>query len=187
MAQRGGPDFLTVDDAGSFDYRPSAHAVLADFEYPSQAAAVLDRSGNCYQLRAMQGPLMLVRSPAKADLLWLHRAWREAQAQDPQRYPLQRVMPEADAAFLAGLFEVLELVDAGPDAEGGSWTLSVSGRKAQAQSFPVVRRLLSAKPDLSAVVVTDPFGHRYRAERHGRWPRAGDHGHFIVCRELAHP
>lgn len=140
--------FISVDDGGEFLFHESAAAVVADFEYPSEAAWILDRQGAGYRLAAgadsAQGlgagrahGLRLVPAAGATDFSWLRLAWLSAQHRDPRRYPLQRFYPRDDQALLGALFECLSLRH-GP------------------QPWPP-RSIVAA-----GSILVDPYGHAYR-------------------------
>ncbi|RAN79595.1 hypothetical protein B5P43_13990 [Bacillus sp. SRB_336] len=131
--------FISVDDGGEFDFHESAGAVVAAFEYPGEAACILDRQGVPFRLAPRpDGRLALVQDVGITDFAWLGNAWGEAQRRGPHRYPLRRFHPPDSRALLETLFECLWLRH-GPEP----W------------------------PPPSAVaagaILVDPFGHAYRA------------------------
>lgn len=174
-------DFIVV--GGSFGYAASADAVVRIVEYAGPAASITDRAGNSYPLLAGEdGHLTLGHSSGSADLDRLRAAWEAAQQEDPRRYPLERLMPDSDAEFLASLFEVLEETAAGP-AEGPAWIVRQPGRTHHLQSLEDVSELLLTAKDLQETIVQDPYGHLYRPHRMVRGTLALTDRHYLVYRE----
>lgn len=178
----GEADFITVA-GGLFNYAPSAEAVLSSFEYAGQTETIIDRAGNRYPLLADEhGRLKLGQSSGKVDLEWLREAWDTAQQEDPQRYPLERVLPDSAAEFLASLFEMLEETTAGV-IEGWIWKVRQPGRTLHLESLDDVNELLLKATDLPNTIVQDPYEHLYRPHRMVRGTLALTHRHYLVYRE----
>ncbi|XAS67041.1 hypothetical protein V3C33_16505 [Micrococcaceae bacterium Sec5.7] len=172
-------DFVTVD-GGTFEYAPSATSAARSFEYSGQAECIVDRRGNNYPLLADErGRIMLGPTLGAADLVWLRRAWNDAQREQPRNYPLVRAMPATDAGFLDSLFEVLAATAGGP----GTWVLHLGRRDYHVESLLEVSALLLKEKDLSDAVVDDPFGHSYRPARLSRGRLALTERHVVVYRE----
>jgi hypothetical protein len=178
----GEADFITVE-GGLFNYAPSAEAVLRRFEYADQRETIIDRAGNRYPLLADEhGHLKLGQSSGKADLDSLREAWDTAQRENPQRYPLERVLPDSAAEFLASLFEMLEEMTAGV-IEGWIWKVRQPGRTLHLASLGDVNELLLKATDLPDTIVQDPYEHLYRPHRMVRGTLALIHRHYLVYRE----
>lgn len=178
----GDTDFITVG-GGLFTYAPSAEAAVRSVEDAGPTEAVIDRSGNGYPLLAGEhGRLKLGQSSGKADINWLREAWNAAQREDPQRYPLERVMPDADAQFLASLFEMLEETTTGV-VEGWTWKVRQPGRTLHLESLDDVNDLLRKATDLPDTIVQDPYEHLYRPYRMIRGTLALTDRHYLVYRE----
>ncbi|MGO4383631.1 hypothetical protein [Specibacter sp. RAF43] len=151
--------FVSVDDGGDFTFHASAAALLGDFEYPDEAACIVDRRGAGFRLTLdAERRIGLAASPGEVDLAWLGRAWAAAQRRNPLRYPVRRFYPAGPDALLSTLFECLYM-DRGPQPH-----------------------LLPA-PEGGEVVV-DPFGHLYRP---ARMPghRAGRPSRAMIFIEIA--
>lgn len=143
--------FISVDDGGDFAFHESAAAVVADFEYPFEAACILDRHGAGFRLALDAGRrLALVPDAGEPDLSWLRQAWAAAERRDPRRYPLRRFYPQDSPALLEALFECLYLRH-GPE--------------------PWPR--LSPSAVVEGGVVVDPFGHAYRQAKIPSLTKAG--------------
>lgn len=133
-------DFVAIDDGGEFGYYPGASELLAGFEYPDQALAVLDRTGKLYRL--VLGPdraLMMSGAHGRVDRAWLQQQWARAQRSFPLQHRVRRFHAGSLPALLAELFETLPL-ESHPD-----------------------RFSAGAGGD-----VRDPFGHSYKVVRPGR-------------------
>lgn len=143
--------FVSVDDGGDFTFHESAAAVVAEFEYPFEAACILDRNGAGFRLALDAGRrLALVRDAGEPDFAWLRQAWAAAERRNPRRYPLRRFYPQDSPALLEAVFECLYLRH-GPDPWPG----------------------LSAPAVAEGGVVVDPFGHTYRRARLPAFTKAG--------------
>lgn len=131
--------FISVDDGGEFDFHESAGAVVAAFEYPGEAACILDRQGVPFRLAPRpDGRLALVRDAGVTDFSWLGNAWDEAKRRRPHRYPLHRFHAPDARALLEALFECLWLRH-GPEPWPPSSEVA------------------------AGAILVDPFGHAYRA------------------------
>lgn len=180
--ETGDTDFITVD-GGLFNYAPSAEAVVRNLEYADRNETIIDRAGNRYPLLDDEnGHLQLGQSSGKADIDWLREAWDAAQLEDPQRYPLERVMPDADIEFLASLFEMLEETTTGV-VEGWTWKVRQPGRTHHLESLDDVNDLLRKATDLPETIVQDPYEHLYRPYRMIRGTLALTDRHYLVYRE----
>ncbi|WP_226759723.1 hypothetical protein [Arthrobacter sp. SO3] len=170
-------------DGELFNYAASAEAVVRSVEYADRNEIIIDRSGNRYPLRDDEnGHLELGQSSGKADFDWLREAWDSAQQEDPQRYPLERVMPDADIEFLASLFEMLEETTTGV-VEGWTWKVRQPGRTHHLDSLDDVNELLRKATDLPDTIVQDPYEHLYRPYRMIRGTLALTDRHYLVYRE----
>ncbi len=177
-------DFITVDDGGTFTYYPSAGALCQDFEYAGQTEAIIDRDANHYPLILDENRrITLGRSIEKADLSWLRRAWNEIQETTPHLYPLLRELPDPDPAFMASLFEILELT-AGYGPAGQLWTVTLHGRDTRLELLSELTALLLGPIDLAGAAVEDPYGHVYRPTRLDRRGLAFIGRHHIVYTEI---
>lgn len=181
-AGSGDADFITV--GGSlFGYAASAHAAVRNIAYAGQTDSIIDRAGDSYpMLTGDDGHPTLGHSTGKADLDVLRATWEAAQQEDPRRYPLERLMPDSGAGFLASLFEVLEETAAGAE-EGRSWIVRQPGRTRHLQSLEDVNALLLYAKDLQETIVQDPYGHLYRPHRMVRGTLALTDRHYLVYRE----
>lgn len=179
---RGDTDYLAVH-GGIFEYAPSLETLVGDSEYAVQTVVIIDRAASRYPLLPDEhGNLKLGPSMGTADIGWLREAWETAQRKEPWRYPLQRVMPDSDAEFLASLFEMLEETATGA-AEGWTWKVRQPGRTLHLQSLNEVNELLLKAKDLPHTIVQDPYQHLYRPHRMLTGTLALTHRHYLVYRE----
>lgn len=131
-------DFVVLDDGGLFSHHANAQELLARFEYPDEAACVIDREGN-YRRLVLDGNRALSLGPVRGpvEFAWLCTQWTESQRLLPGEHRIRRFRPTSMAALLADLFETL-----GPEismvlSEGSSHRLAL-----------------------------DPYGHSYRVVGH---------------------
>ncbi|MBT1001372.1 hypothetical protein KIH31_02045 [Paenarthrobacter sp. DKR-5] len=168
----GARDFIVVDDGGSFGYAASEAELLSQLEYPEEAACVVDRSGNNFDLEEVpDGGLRLAPSIGRADLEWLRRVWHTAQQRNPADYPLVRPLPDSDEGFLRELFAVLRLSSGGPDAAahlGGFWVVNDGGSTSSTASLNDMLELLAGQRHTESTSVEGPDRRRYRVERERR-------------------
>ncbi|WP_155848589.1 hypothetical protein [Arthrobacter sp. 35W] len=153
---------VAVDDAGGFSLHPSAQVLLVEFEYPAEAACILDRAGRTFALR-LDADRRLVLGPAVAPLdgQWLRRAWSAAQHRSVRVHPLKRLLPSTSGALLEAIFETLWLEDATKPLPA-PWTVEADGRTEQPATINDVGALLAARRLRGGTLVRDPFGHLYR-------------------------
>ncbi|WP_120950294.1 hypothetical protein [Arthrobacter oryzae] len=170
-------------NGGIFEYTPSPESLVGDAEYDARTEVIIDRAGSRYPLlRDKHGNLKLAPPSGTADIGWLREAWETAQQKEPWRYPLERVMPDSDAEFLASLFEMLEETATGA-AEGWTWKVRQPGRTLHLQSLDEVNELLLKARDLPDTIVQDPYQHLYRPHRMLTGTLALTHRHYLVYRE----
>ncbi|MDN4645096.1 hypothetical protein [Arthrobacter sp. PsM3] len=160
----GARDFVSVDDSGAFSYHESEPALIAAFEYVGEAACILDRAGNSYDL-SLDPNRHLILGPAHgpAEFHWLRQALVDAREVHPEDHRLRRFYPETPDQLLSDLFETLAL-EHGSDT--GLWILDIDGVTTRGQTLQDVDRCLSGQDQLANVRVLDPFGHVYRPNRH---------------------
>jgi hypothetical protein len=176
-------DFLTVDDGDFFTYYPSAAALCADFEYAGETESITDRRANNYHLVLDENErITLGPSRGKADLLWLRRAWQRIQKEHPYQYPLNRKLPETDDAFLDALFQSVQLTS-GDRPAGKLWAVSLGGHLTHLPNLAEVTAMLLNLPDLSGVVVDDPYAHSYDPARVDRGGLIFRGRHYILYTE----
>lgn len=160
----GARDFVSVDDSGAFSYHDSEPALIAAFEYVGEAACILDRAGNSYDL-ALDPNRHVILGPAHgpAEFHWLRQALVDAREVHSEDHRLRRFYPETPDKLLSDLFETLALEHG---TATGPWTLDIDGLTTGGHTLQDVDRRLSGQGQLGNVHVRDPFGHVYRPVRH---------------------
>lgn len=106
-------DFVVLDDGGSFSHCANAAQLLANFEYPDEAACIIDRAGN-YRRLMLDKDRNLALGPVRGpvEFAWLLEQWIQSQRLLPGECRIRRFRPTSMAALLADLFEIL-----GPDMQ----------------------------------------------------------------------
>ena len=156
--------FLSIDDDGDFAYHPSEEAMLASFEYVSEAACIIDPAGNQYRL-SLDSARRLRLSPGlgKVDGSWLKQTWFTALRTHSLEHRVRRLLPADPDAVLAELFEVLAL-EQGIREPGASWRITAAGVTEMAPTMADVDRRITALRHDEELRVHDPCGHMYRPE-----------------------
>ncbi|MFE4834920.1 hypothetical protein ACFRAU_09565 [Arthrobacter sp. NPDC056691] len=180
-------DFVAVDESGEFSYHRSEQDLVAAFEYPAEAACIIDRSGGGYRL-ALDPDRHLVLGPARGpvEFHWLRQAWLDAQNDHPERHRLRRFFPPTQEEVIQDVFETLAL-EHGPEPAEGSWSLGVNGTAFYPANLADLDSWLARQDRMEHILVKDPFGHLYRPSRHrGYWYLPADAG-FILYVEVPAP
>ncbi|MFP3579035.1 hypothetical protein [Arthrobacter sp. fls2-241-R2A-200] len=156
--------FLSIDDEGDFAYHQSEEAMLASFEYVSEAACIIDPAGTQYRL-SLDSARRLRLSPGlgKVDGSWLKQAWFTALRTHSQEHRVRRLLPTDPDAMLAELLEVLAL-EQGIREPGASWRITAAGVTEMAPTMAEVDRRMSELRHHEGLRVQDPRGHIYRPE-----------------------
>jgi hypothetical protein len=176
-------DFVSVDDSGAFSYHRSQQDLVAAFEYVAEAACIIDRSGNSYDL-AMDPDRHLILGPehGPVEFHWLRQALTDAWEVHPEEHPLRRLYPSTLNELVSGLFETLQL-EQGYSLAADAWTFDVGDVTVRRSTLKDVDRRLAREDELDSIRVRDPLGHTYRPVRHRKhWYLPAGSG-FLVYEE----
>lgn len=157
---------VLLDDGGEFRLYRSEGALLASQESPEGTRGVIDPIGRYYQLRAdRDGGLQLSSPLGPVEHYTLRQQFLARQHIHPEAHRLLRRYPRSREDFMEMLFQELELED---PADGRAWTATAMHQSWRCNGLQGVDSLVAHTP--GPVLVTDPFGHRYRPRtvRHGR-------------------
>ncbi|GAB2738397.1 hypothetical protein [Sinomonas soli] len=156
-AIQGAMPLIVIDDDGEFHLFRTEAELLRSGERPGSSRCVIDRSGQYRHLLAgPDGLLALSRSLGPADHYSLRQQFLRQQHAHPEAHRLLRRYPSTREDVLASIFEELEL-EAPSDVQG--WTVQAGVVRSRCAGLHAVDEQMAHRT--GAVVVADPFGHRY--------------------------
>jgi hypothetical protein len=156
-AIQGAMPLIVIDDDGEFHLFGTEAELLRSDERPGTSRCVIDRSGQYRHLLAdPEGVLAVSRSLGPADHYSLRQQFLRQQHAHPEAHRLLRHYPSTREDVLASIFEELEL-EAPSDRQG--WTIQTGAGASPCAGLQAVDEQLAHRT--GAVVVADPFGHRY--------------------------